>query len=61
MELVGEYYVAIGGMPEAVAKWAGEKNAKECFQVDHDIIASYRQDFEKYATRASDEIYRGSI
>ncbi len=50
MELVGEYF-AIGGMPEAVAKWAGEKNAKECFQVHHDIIASYRQDFEKYATK----------
>ena len=48
MNLMGEYF-AIGGMPEAVAKWVQEKNPKESFQVHHDLIASYRQDFEKYA------------
>ncbi len=49
MNLVGEY-LAIGGMPEAVAKWVEERNPKESFQVHHNLIASYRQDFEKYAT-----------
>lgn len=48
MDLVGEY-LAIGGMPEAVAKWIESKNPKECFQIHHNLIASYRQDFEKYA------------
>ncbi len=46
--LVGEY-LAIGGMPEAASKWVESKNPKQCFQVHHDLIASYRQDFEKYA------------
>lgn len=50
MSLVGEY-LAIGGMPEAVAKWVEEKKPKESFQVHHNLITSYRQDFEKYATR----------
>ncbi|MEI6242673.1 MAG: AAA family ATPase [Chlamydiota bacterium] len=50
MNLVGEY-LAIGGMPEAVAKWISSRNAKESFQVHHDLISSYRQDFEKYAEK----------
>ncbi len=50
IDLVGEY-LAIGGMPEAVAKWIESKNPKECFQVHHNLIASYRQDFEKYASK----------
>lgn len=50
MSLIGEYF-AIGGMPEAVAKWVAERNPKESFQVHHNLIASYRQDIEKYAAR----------
>jgi len=50
IERVGEY-CAIGGMPEAVVKWVAEKNAKESFQVHHNLIASYRQDIEKYAAK----------
>lgn len=50
LDLVGEY-LAIGGMPEAVSKWVESKNPKQCFQVHHNLIASYRQDFEKYATK----------
>ncbi len=50
IDLVGEY-LAIGGMPEAVAKWIESKNPKECFQVHHNLIAAYRQDFEKYAEK----------
>jgi len=50
MDLVGEY-LAIGGMPEAVAKWVESKNPKECFQIHHNLISTYRQDFEKYADK----------
>ena len=50
LNLVGEYF-AIGGMPEAIAKWVDEKNSKESFQVHHNLITSYRQDIEKYASK----------
>lgn len=50
LELLGQY-LAIGGMPEAVAKWIEEKDPKGSFQAHHNLIASYRQDFEKYATK----------
>jgi len=50
MDLVGEY-LAIGGMPEAVAKWVESRNPKECFQVHHNLITAYRQDFEKYSDK----------
>ncbi len=50
LKLVGEYS-AIGGMPEAIAKWVQEGNSKESFQVHHNLIASYRQDIEKYASK----------
>jgi len=50
MALLGEYF-SIGGMPEAVAKWITSQNPKESFQVHHNLISSYRQDFEKYATK----------
>jgi predicted AAA+ superfamily ATPase len=50
LDLVGEYF-AIGGMPEAIAKWVDESNPKESFQAHHNLIASYRQDIEKYATK----------
>lgn len=50
MNLVGEY-LAIGGMPEAVVKWIESNDPKECFQVHHDLIDSYRQDFQKYAKK----------
>lgn len=50
IDILGEY-LAIGGMPEAVAKWVETKNPKECFQIHHNLIGSYRQDFEKYAKK----------
>ena len=54
IDLIGEYF-AIGGMPEAVAKWVEEKNPKESFQIHHNLITSYRQDIEKYATKHQTE------
>ena len=54
IDLIGEYF-AIGGMPEAIAKWVDEKNPKESFQIHHNLITSYRQDIEKYATKHQTE------
>ena len=50
LNLLGEY-LAIGGMPEALARWIETQNPKESFQVHHDLISSYRQDFENYASK----------
>ena len=51
LRLLGEY-MAIGGMPEAVACWRDNKDYAACVDIHHDIITAYRQDFEKYARKA---------
>ena len=48
--VLGEYF-AIGGMPEAVLRWQETRDARLCFEVHHALIDTYRQDFEKYASR----------
>lgn len=50
LRLFGEY-IAIGGMPEAVATWRDQKNYKACLDIHHDLITAYKQDFEKYARK----------
>ncbi len=50
LDLLGQY-LAIGGMPEAVARWVKTKNPKESFEVHHDIIENYQMDFRKYAEK----------
>lgn len=51
LRLFGEY-IAIGGMPEAVALWRDKKNYQLCQDIHHDLITAYRQDFEKYARKS---------
>jgi len=48
LRLLGNY-IAIGGMPEAVKSWREHENLTECLQIHSDILASYKQDFNKYA------------
>ena len=48
LDFLGHYF-AIGGMPEAVHKWVKTQNAKESFEVHHQIIENYQMDFRKYA------------
>jgi len=50
LQVVGEY-LAIGGMPEVVKKWAETKNPQSCAEIHHSILESYQQDFHKYATK----------
>jgi uncharacterized protein len=45
-------YFFIGGMPEAVKTYAETGSMFEAFEVQSEIIDSYRQDFSKYAPRA---------
>lgn len=45
-------YFFIGGMPEAVKIYTESDSMLESFEVQSEIIDSYRQDFSKYAPRA---------
>ena len=48
IKLLGNY-LAIGGMPQAVACWKTMLNLHACSQVPHTLIAAYQYDFVKYA------------
>ncbi len=50
LHILGEY-IAIGGMPEAVARWQSTRDPQLCFDIHHALIDTYRQDFAKYATK----------
>lgn len=50
LALVGEY-MAIGGMPGIVDCWITTKNATRCFELQHAILDTYRNDFVKYAKK----------
>lgn len=42
------HYLAIGGMPQAVACWKEQQNLLTCAQIPETIVAAYRYDFVKY-------------
>ena len=50
LHLLGEYF-AVGGMPEAVQCWLDTEDLHKCGAIHRSIIDSYRQDFNKYATK----------
>ena len=45
-------YFFVGGMPEAVGAFLGERSMLAAFEVQSEILDAYRQDFSKYAPRA---------
>ncbi len=45
-------YMIIGGMPEAVASWIDERSLTKVNQTHHDLLATFRDDFAKYSSRA---------
>ncbi|MFA6262970.1 MAG: AAA family ATPase [Candidatus Babeliales bacterium] len=50
LNLVGTY-LAIGGMPAAVKAWIETHNPRNVKKVHADLLDSYQQDFNKYATK----------
>ena len=50
LHLLGEYF-AIGGMPEAVQCWINKEDLNQCGLIHRTIVDSFRQDFNKYATK----------
>ena len=51
LDKLGEY-LSIGGMPEAVSRWIQTQDPLSSLKVLNQIVAAYRQDFEKYAKKA---------
>lgn len=45
-------YFTVGGMPECVKTFAETEKLKEIFDIQTDLLATFRQDFAKYAGRA---------
>lgn len=48
-------YVLVGGMPEAVNNWCETKSFLSISQTQNDLLATYRDDFNKYNTRINKE------
>ena len=44
-------YLVVGGMPEAVAVFAASGSYRDCARVQESILATYQDDFQKYARR----------
>lgn len=44
-------YLFIGGMPECVRTYVENRKLSDVFEVQSDLIATFRQDFSKYAGR----------
>lgn len=44
-------YFAVGGMPEALQCWIDTQDLAACNKIHHELINSYRQDFQKYAKK----------
>ncbi len=49
-------YILIGGMPEAVSRWHETKDLGECVKVQQDLIATIRDDFNKYRGRVNTDL-----
>jgi predicted AAA+ superfamily ATPase len=50
LNLVGTY-LAIGGMPAAVNAWVQTQEPRSAKKIHSDLLDSYKQDFNKYATK----------
>jgi len=41
-------YCLVGGMPEVVQAWVDDGDFQACMKIQHDLLATYRDDFHKY-------------
>jgi uncharacterized protein len=41
-------YCLVGGMPESVSTWLEGRDLQACLKIQHDLLATYRDDFHKY-------------
>jgi len=57
LELFAEYCL-VGGMPEVLSDWIAKKDDARRLQLQRDLIATYRDDFNKYRGRISADLLR---
>jgi predicted AAA+ superfamily ATPase len=57
LELFSEFCIT-GGFPEIVAKWVEAQNDEQRRRLQQDLIAAYRDDFNKYRKRVSADLLR---
>ncbi|MFV0340156.1 MAG: ATP-binding protein, partial [Parachlamydiaceae bacterium] len=48
-------YIYIGGMPAAVSSWISKRSLQEVSKIQHDLLATYRDDITKYRGRSAPE------
>ncbi len=46
-----KYYMLVGGLPAAVSIWKDTHDLMQVNRIHHDLLATYRDDFSKYAGR----------
>lgn len=46
-------FIAVGGMPEAVATYASTGSFKKCEEIKQDLLATFQNDFAKYSNKKS--------
>ncbi|MBA3752086.1 ATP-binding protein [Candidatus Dependentiae bacterium] len=49
-------YIIVGGMPAAVKKWVIEQNLVEVSRIHHNILATFKGDFHKFAGRMDSDL-----
>jgi uncharacterized protein len=57
LQLFSEYCL-VGGLPEVVADWLSTRDDDRRLQLQRDLIATYRDDFNKYRGRVSPDLLR---
>jgi uncharacterized protein len=48
-------YLLVGGLPAVVLDWTQHRSLEHVNQIQHDLLATYRDDFSKYRGRTSTE------
>ena len=54
-------FMLVGGMPEAVAKWAETHDYLQCQEVQDDIIIGYESDFPKYKKKIAPQLLAATM
>ena len=49
-------YMLIGGMPEVVSEWYESRNSESCIKIQQDLLATIRDDFNKYRNRIDTDL-----
>jgi len=60
LDLFSEYCIT-GGLPEVVAAWMEVRNDDQRLQLQQDLIAAYRDDFNKYRKRVPADLLRRAM